>query len=159
MEDNQGNKLLALLMLLLLMGLVGGYLGWTLKPCPCNEAVTATTVLRIDTVTKVIEHEPIYVKAPAVVRYERDTITQTDTIIQTRPFVASLDTIIKRDTLGVEYRFPQHSFAVAFRRAADSVRIETKTITLTRQEHRPWWIDALTHVGAGAVGFVIGRSR
>lgn len=158
MEDNHGNKLLALLMLLLLSSLLGGFIGWQIKPCPCPETAEATAV-RIDTVTKVIEHEPILVKAPAIVRYVRDTITQTDTLIQTRPFVARLDTVVKRDTLGVEYRFPQHTFAVAFRRAADSVRFETKTITLTRQEHRPWWIDALTHVGAGALGYAVGRVR
>ena len=156
--DNDGRRLLGLLMALLMACLLGGILGWALKPCPCDASPVAA-VVRIDTVTKVIEHEPLHVTAPAVVRYVRDTVTLSDTIIQTRPFIARLDTVVRRDTLGVEYRFPQHTFSVLLRQAPDSIRYETRTITLTNYERRAWWLDALTHVGAASLGYAIGSVR
>jgi hypothetical protein len=156
--DTEGRRLVGLLMALLMSCLIGGILGWVLKPCPCDQKPVAAEI-RIDTVTKVIEHEPLLVTAPAVVRFVRDTITHTDTIIQTRPFVARLDTVVRRDTLGVEYRFPQHTFAVLLRQAPDSIRYETRTLTLTSYERRAWWLDALTHVGAASLGYAIGSVR
>lgn len=154
--DTEGRRLLGLLMSLLLVGLIGGIIGWILKPCPCENTPLAASV-RIDTVTKVIEHEPIHIVAKA--RVVRDTITEKDTVYQVRPFVASLDTIVGRDTASIRYTFPRNEFSLLLKQAPDSVRYETRTISMTTHERRPWWIDALTHVGAGTLGYVIGSIR
>lgn len=143
---------------------IGVIVGYALHDCPKEAHLSHTSQsIRIDTITKVVEHEPIFVESKARVIYRRDTVTQRevftqhDTVIQTRPFVAALDTIVHRDTIGVRYLFPEHTFSVAIRQAPDSVKYETRTITLTAYEQRPWWIDALTQVGAVAVGFGAGR--
>lgn len=156
--NSDGQRLVGLLMALLLALLVGGIIGWIMKPCPCESTPLAASI-KVDTVTKVIEHEPILVRAAAKIRYIRDTVTQTDTIIETRPFVASLDTIINRDTVGFRYQFPENLATILLRQAPDSVRFETRTITLTNYVKREWWIDALTHLGAATLGYAIGSVR
>lgn len=154
-DDNLGTRLFGLLMAVLMALLLGGIAGWFLKPS-CEKA--SNTVVRIDTLTKVITHEPVTIaSAPARVRfvhdtvYASDTVRERDTVYTSRPFVATLDTIIDRDTIGIGYRFPQHTFSVALRMAPDSIRYETRTITLTRTE-RPF----LEYVGAFAIGGVLG---
>jgi len=152
------DRLTGLLMSCVFSALIGGIVGWYLKPCPCEStSVPVAASVRVDTITKVVTHDPVFVEGPAHVIYVRDTITRRDTIIETRPFVASLDTVVQRDTIGVLYRFPQHTFSVAIRQSPDSIRYETRTITMTNYEQRPWWIDALTHVGAVALGYGAGR--
>lgn len=159
-----GQRLTGLLLALLMALLIGGIIGWIIKPCPCESTPLAATV-KIDTVTKVIEHEPILVQAAAKIRYIRDTVrqTQTDTILSpaadSRAFVATLDTIINRDTFGLRYASFENEFTLLLRQAPDSLRFETRTITLTNYEKREWWIDALTHLGIGALGYAIGSVR
>lgn len=154
--ENGGERLIGLLMALLLAALIGGTIAWFVKPCPCESIPLAASV-KIDTVTKVIDHEPIHIVAKA--RVVRDTVTQKDTIYQVRPFIASIDTVVGRDTASIRYAFPQHEFSLLLKQAADSVRYETRTITLTSYEKREWWIDALTHLGVGALGYAIGTVR
>ena len=154
--QSDGQRLVGLLMALLMALLVGGIIGWIVKPCPCESTPMAASI-KIDTVTKVIEHEPIHIVAKA--RVVRDTITQKDTVYQVRPFIATIDTVVGRDTASIRYTFPQHEFSLLLKQAADSVRYETRTITLTNYEQRAWWIDALTHVGIGALGYAIGSVR
>lgn len=151
-----GQRLTGLLMALLMALLIGGIIGWIIKPCPCESTPLAAEI-KIDTVTKVIEHEPIHIVAKA--RVVRDTVTQKDTVYQVRPFIASIDTVVGRDTASIRYAFPQHEFSLLLKQAADSVRYETRTITLTNYEKREWWIDALTHLGIGALGYAIGTVR
>jgi hypothetical protein len=154
------DRLIALLMLALIFTLIGGCIGWYLKPCPCGEAsaVQATTV-QIDTVTKYITHDPIYVHAKARVVTQRDTVHETDTVYRTPAFVAILDTIVKHDTIGIEYAFPQHTFSVALRQGRDSISYEVRTLTITNYEQRPWWMDALTHIGAATLGYSIAQIK
>jgi len=135
-------------------------LGWFLHTQHATPVLPYAT--RIDTVTKVIDHEPIRITdARAVVRYVRDTVRWgdtvrvRDTVYSTRSFVATIDTVIVRDTITAAYRFPQQTFSLALRRAPDSVRVEMKTIVT--YEQRAWWVDALGALGAGALGYGIGR--
>ena len=143
---------------------VGAFLlGWFLHAGNATQ-ILPTQSVRIDTVTKVVEHEPIRITdARAVVRYVRDTVRRgdtvrvRDTVYSTRSFVATVDTIIVRDTITAAYRFPQQTFSFALRRAPDSIRVEMKTIT--NYEQRAWWIDALGAIGAGGIGYAIGRAQ
>lgn len=113
--------------------------------------------VRVDTLTHIIEHQPTYI---VNARARVDTVRTIDTLIVTPPFVARLDTVVVRDTIRVDYAFPQHTFNVALRRAADSIRVEWRTVTITEitHERRPWLMDALTHFGAGAIGYAAGRA-
>lgn len=140
--------------------LLGGVVGWLIKPCPCTGGSTQIvheTEVVIDTVEIVTAQPPIYITGPG--RVVHDTVTQRDTIIQTRPFVASLDTIVDRDTVGVTFRYPASTFSVLLRQAPDTSQIESTTfyITKTHIVERAWWVDALTHVGAATLGYSVGR--
>lgn len=142
------------------------WLGWYLRGNHEATFGNSGASVHIDTITKVIDHEPITITdRRATVRYVRDTVRWgdtvrvRDTVYTTRPFVAVIDTIIKHDTITAAYRFPQQTFSLALRRAPDSVRYEVRTVTLTNYEKREWWIDALGAIGAGGIGYAIGRAQ
>ena len=128
----------------------GAVIGWFLR----GERTVTDTVYRVDTLTHVVEREPVIItNAPATV----DTVHVNDTVYQTRAFVARIDTVVQRDTVQVAYSFPQHTFSVAIRSNPDTVRVPQ--LTVTNYERRAWWIDALTHVGAAAVGYSLGSAK
>lgn len=111
-----------------------------------------------DTLTHIIERQPVYITGKATVTYVVDTLYQKDTVYQTKAFVAKLDTAIAKDTVNVQYAFPQQTFSVVLRRAADSIRYETRTVYIQNTSvERPW----LEYMGAAAIGlgagYLIGR--
>lgn len=111
---------------------------------------------KVDTVW--IKQAPIYIQGKGVVII--DTVNQKDTVYMTKPFVARLDTIYK-DTISVKYAYPLNRFDLSIRFKSDSIIRETQTITITKEKliERAWWVDVLTHVGAGAVGYGVGRFK
>lgn len=167
------DRLTGLLMACLFSALIGGVIGWYLKPCPC-EGVPAPADAQIqhDTIREVRFIPPFMAEGKAKVR--RTTRTEHDTVflpaeitdeivpdseIPKPDYVATLDTIIGKDTASLRYDYRSLLFAVDLRRAPDSINYVTTTITLTKYEQRPWWIDALTHVGAATLGFAFGQSQ
>lgn len=144
--------------LLLFALLIGMGLGWWLKPvppCPCDKQ-SSVIDYRVDTAYQVVQRPPVYVRSTAT-----DTVyLDTGRAYTTPAFTAKLDTIVGRDTLGVGFEWPEYTFSVALKRAADSLRIETRTLTITNTnyERRAWWLDALTHTGAAALGYVIANN-
>lgn len=106
----------------------------------------------IDTVY--IQRKPIFIKSKAEIKYLRDTI------IQTRPFEASLDTITTRkDTIQVKYLFPDAKFDLMLRLSQDTLKqktIQTSAIEY-KKEDRPLWLDILSHTGAFILGGLIIR--
>jgi len=145
--------------LLIMALLVGGVCGWLLKPnppCPCEQA-SSVLEYRVDTVTQIVARPPLVIRTRATDTVYRDT----GRTFTTPAFEATLDTIVGRDTLGVTFEWPQYTFGVALRRAADSIRVEHRTLTITNTvvERRALWLDVLTHVGAAAVGYAVGANR
>lgn len=143
--------------------LIGGVIGWLLKPTE-DAGYGRVPSLRVDTVVRVIEHAPVSISAPARVRIVRDTVivngmaVERDTAYTTPPFVATLDTIVGRDTVSSMYQYPQNTMSVVLRRAADSIRVEYRTITLTTEpkEHRSFLEYLGVFAVGGALGFVVG---
>lgn len=120
-----------------------------------SKQVIKDTELKIvtDTLTHIIERRPVYITGKARVEYVYDTLYSKDTVFQTKAFVAKLDTAISKDTVGIQYAFPQQTFSVVLRRAADSIRYETKTVYVTNTvRERPW----LEYIGAAAIGMAAG---
>jgi len=138
--------------------LIGGVIGWYLKPCEHGVAgINASAVeLKIDTVFKEVQQPPIKIAGKA--RIIKDTTWLHDTVLTTAPFIAVLDTVIQKDTLNLAFRYPSAVFEVELKQAPDLIPFETRTVTLTNTiyEQRAWWLDALTHIGAVAVGYVAG---
>lgn len=149
------DRTIAGLSLLIAAMLIGGVIGWYLKPCDCQSVPVASSIdYKVDTVQHIITSPPITLKAKA------DTVVTHDTLqLYTTPsFTATLDTLVDQDTVSVAFDYPAYTFAVALRQAPDTLKVEYKTITITNTNHerRPWWMDALTHVGAAAVGYGVG---
>lgn len=57
-----------------------------------------------------------------------------DTILNTRPFVSEIDTILNKDTLKMRYQFPENKFSFDFSRGLDSVLIEKMVIEKGNEE-------------------------
>lgn len=156
MQDD--NKLQSIIGIILAAMILGGVLGWILKPCPCEGAdpvVQSVVDIKIDSI-------PYPVEVPKIVlKHKRSTDTvfrDTGRTYTTPAFTSSLDTTIDKDSLSVAFDYPQHTFSVLLRRAPDTAMVPQTTITLTNTiyERRPWWMDALTHVGAAALGYGVG---
>jgi hypothetical protein len=144
--------------LFLLVFLVGGCIGWYLKPCPCDGSkpvIQSLVDVRVDSV-------PYEVEIPKVMwRSIRSTDTvyrDTGRVYTTPAFTAELDTTIDQDTAKVRFRWPEQEFDLYLSRPPSSVMLPQTTITLTNTvyERRPWWMDVLTHVGAATVGYGVG---
>ena len=137
---------LALLVIVLLLSF---FLGRSSKNC--NDSVQ--TVLKRDTVIVVKQAEPIIIeKAKTKIVYTKDTI------IQTQPFVAVVDTIIKKDTVYAKFEFPANNFDLWIKRKPDSTLIQTITITKEVIKERPWWEASAYTLGGSVIGFVLGKS-
>lgn len=92
------------------------------------------------------------VQAPAIVRYD----TLRDTILQTPPFTAALDTIIQRDTINARYTFPEHRFDLTLRPRPDSIIFRTMVINSESIRRSSWW-ETAGWIGLGlATGMVTG---
>jgi hypothetical protein len=157
MEDDM--KLQSLIGIIIASMILGGVLGWILKPCPCEatEPVVQSVVdVRIDSI-------PYEVAVPKIIlknTKSTDTVYRDTGHVYTTPaFTAELDTTIDKDSLTVAFDYPQHTFSVLLRRAPDTAMVPQTTITLTNTiyERRPWWMDALTHVGAATLGYGVGQ--
>jgi hypothetical protein len=151
------DRTIAGIMLLLAALLCGGVVGWYLKPCDCPQGPAASSIeYHVDTVEHIVTRPPI-----TITKALADTVRVHDTTVlyQTPAFTAALDTVLsQRDTVSATFDYPAYTFSVALRQAPDTVQIEHRTITLTNTnyERRPWWMDALTHVGAAALGYGVG---
>lgn len=125
-----------------------------LNPITEKTTIKEVAVVKYDTVYSVERYEPTIInKATATF-----TITKKDTVIKTAPFIATLDTIVMRDTIKVDYSFPQNYFNLKYLRHLDSIRVinkETIKFEIVKVE-RPLWLDIVSHSGAGAVGGLIG---
>lgn len=117
----------------------------------CNEAVQ--TVLKRDTIVIVKQSDPIVIeKAKTKIVYTRDTV------ILTKPFVATIDTIVKKDTVFAKFKYPLNSFDLWIKRKPDSTLIQIITITKEVVRERPWWEASAYTLGGAVIGFVLGKS-
>lgn len=108
-----------------------------------------TKIVR-DTIVQVVTPEPIEIeKVKTKIKYIRDTV------IKTQAFVASLDTIIKRDTIRCYYAFPDNLLSLRIAREQDT--LITHQINYTQQtiKKSPWWHDPLIILGGVISGYAI----
>jgi len=142
-------KYIFALVLLIIVLLLSFLLGRSSKNC--NDAVQ--TIIKRDTVLIVKQAEPIIIeKAKTKIVYTRDTI------IQTKPFIAVVDTIIKKDTVYAKFEFPANNFDLWIKKKPDSTLIQTITITKEITKERPWWEASAYTLGGAVIGFVLGKT-
>lgn len=117
----------------------------------CSDSVQ--TIIKRDTVIVVKQAEPIIIeKAKTKIVYTRDTI------IQTQPFIAVVDTIIKKDTVYAKFEFPANNFDLWIKKKPDSTLIQTITITKEIIKDRPWWEASAYSLGGAVIGFLLGKT-
>jgi hypothetical protein len=106
--------------------------------------------VKIDTIIKVIEKEPIILE-----KVRTQIIKQKDTLIQTFPFVAHVDTVIKYDTIKVMYEYPQNLFSLRISSRSDTLALQKMIITELIKVEKPWW-EAPAYIAAGTVlGYIL----
>jgi hypothetical protein len=111
-------------------------------------------LITMDTVYKEIQSEPLILeKARTKIIYKRDTV------IQTKPFTAITDTIIKHDTVHAEYEFPENFFSLSVLRKPDTLRtIQIETIS-EKKSNDQWWKQTAYILGGAFIGYFIGQSN
>lgn len=96
------------------------------------------------------------VKAKIVYRniFVHDSLV--DTVIQTKPFTASMDTTLGCNKISLEYRFPENTFNnLNFVSCPDTVLVQDTVIQNTTVSSSFW--DDVKNIGIGFVGgFVLG---
>jgi hypothetical protein len=145
-------KLLWMALAALLLLLIGGLVGWlALRPEP--EIIYKPYIeVRHDTVCTVIEvpKEVIRIREVGRIVAVRDTLR--DTVYSSVPFVSSLDTIVKRDTLYVSYSFPQNIFDIRYHPSPDSIITSTIDVIRYVPREKEWyeatWFWVATHTTA-----------
>lgn len=108
-------------------------------------------IYRIDTVIQIIPKKEIeIIEAKPKIHFVHDTI------IQTKPFVAIVDTIILRDTLYAKYHFPENLMSVNLRTSGDTIRLPQ--ITIEKEHFERNWYEIWAALGGGLIlGLILGR--
>lgn len=142
-------KYIFALALIIIALLLSFFLGRSSKNC----SDSVQTIIKKDTVIIVKQAEPIIIeKAKTKIVYTRDTI------IQTQPFIAVVDTIIKKDTVYAKFEFPANNFDLWIKKKPDSTLIQTITITKEIIKDRPWWEAPAYTLGGAVIGFLLGKT-
>ncbi|MER3329261.1 MAG: hypothetical protein RIF34_06740 [Candidatus Kapaibacterium sp.] len=109
-------------------------------------------IINHSTDTLTIVQEPIVIE-----KIKPKLIYKSDTIIQTQPFTAWVDTIYKYDTIHVRYDYPENEMMLAIRMATDTVYKEREIITSEPQKE-PWWEDPLIATGGLVLGYLLSNT-
>jgi len=104
-----------------------------------------------DTVVEVRQKEPLVIE-----KTKLKIVTQRDTIIRFKPFKASLDTILRTDSLKLEYLYPENIFSMAMRFRPDTVASESSMIFFHEEKKEGWWEIPAEISGGLAAGLIIG---
>ena len=134
------------------IGLMAGY---NLAPKPTIETKTEfvnVPVIQIDTLkqsfTKIRKDTLIKYDTTLVEVLVRDTVR----LYAARPFTSHFDTTAIGGRVRLDYLYPENMIRNLLVEPNQIKVIQTQTI----YKERSIWIDILTHVGAGGIGFGIG---
>lgn len=104
-----------------------------------------------DTVIKLVPSKPIVLE-----KVKSKIVYTKDTLILTKPFTASTDTIILRDTVHAKWTFPEQLFSLEVKRPPDTLKSE-KMFIVPAAVKQVWWEKA-AYFGAGTILAIIIKS-
>ncbi len=104
--------------------------------------------IKRDTIVKLVERNP------TIIDKKRASINiRKDTLIQTKPFTAKIDTIYKYDTISLSYDFPENTFSMTYSHKQDTIRtIQEKQII---EKESKWYEVPLYILSGGAIAEII----
>jgi hypothetical protein len=106
-----------------------------------------------DTVYQIEYREPIKIEnaVPKI-------IYRSDTVYVAKAFTAILDTVVKYDTVFIQYDFPEHLINLSVKHKADTNAIAEIIVENKVQESQSSWETALIIVASAIIGFLLGNS-
>lgn len=107
------------------------------------------TVLRTDTITVI--PEPIIIES-----ITPKLVYRSDTVIVTRPFTATIDTVFRTDTIRVRYDYPENEMQLAIRMATDTVYHQK--IEVIECDETAWWETPAIATGGIIIGILISNT-
>ena len=138
--------------IILILGII---LGRALFPRTDVQRVLVTAEHRDTVMTRDTVYRP---KKVIAFRDTGSIVYMRDTIIESKPFVASLpDSLYDGDTLNVDYYFPNNMFEVLLRRRAEKVETITRYITIIKEVEKPeaWYVKPAIGGGGVALGYAL----
>lgn len=108
-----------------------------------------------DTIKELILRPQITIKDTGSIVY------RVDTVIITKPFVATLDTIAKGDSIAIAYYFPENLFDLNIRFKPDEKITIKEYITITKEieKEEAWWIKPCYVAGSLVLGYGLGSIK
>jgi hypothetical protein len=148
MRNNMKTKDLSLMIISILIGGVIGYI--VFYSAYGKNSYSRIVSTQIDTVYQVIESKPIIIE-----RMNPVLVYKTDTLIQTMPFTAIIDTTIMTDTISARYDFPENEFSLAVRKTADTLAIYS--IHIATESKKGKYENVTYAIGGALIGIIIGN--
>lgn len=134
-----------------------------LKNCADKAPASSGVQIRDSVVVKYVEKiriDTVPGKTKWRTLYRYDTLTKEyhiiDTQFVTKPFETTLDTIVRHDTVHLQFLYPEKSFSMLIKPHPDSILI--RTITITPPPEKPSFWDDLGKIGGGFLGgYIVGK--
>jgi len=106
-------------------------------------------IIKFDTIL-IYKPQPIILeKIIPKIKYIRDTI------ITTKPFVARVDTVIKYDSIKIDYHFPENNIDLSIYRNYDTIRVEKYLYNQIKSNENEWYINYIGFIVGFASGYII----
>ena len=107
---------------------------------------------------EIIKFDTILIYKPQPIILEKivpKIIYKRDTIITTKPFVARVDTVIKYDSIKIEYHFPENNIDLSINRNFDTIRVEKYLYNHIKSNDNEWYINYIGFLIGFASGYII----
>ena len=140
--------------LILIIVIISFLLGYFLNHQTKNQFNNYKEKILIDTVYSEKPAKPIIIE-----KIKPKLIYRRDTIIQTLPFSAKIDTIIFRDTIKINYQFPENILDFAIYPKPDSIEFRNIYITKANEKKNDWWHTSAGILSGIFLGYLIGSSK
>ncbi|MFA6571227.1 MAG: hypothetical protein WCT77_08315 [Bacteroidota bacterium] len=112
--------------------------------------ITKTQII-YDTIIKTIPSKPIIIN-----KVKTKLVKVKDTVIQTEPFAASIDTIVNTDTIKALYEFPENLMSLRINKKPDSLLLQRITVFQPVEKKVDWWEKPALFLGGAIIGLTIG---
>ncbi|MFP4368600.1 MAG: hypothetical protein ACLFR2_03385 [Candidatus Kapaibacterium sp.] len=129
-------------------------LGYIMGEKYSDQGIISDTIIIRDTVVKYKQRDPMIIKeaVPKLV-YHRDTL------LLYKPFTAILDTIVIRDTVQANYKFPENKFSLFISHSPDTLVSINSSVLRELPKKDPWWEKPLLILSGTLAGYLIGNSK